>query len=127
MGGYIFYMNNNVFNITNVGKGDTLLKISPPLPKEDGVMAVGFLAEKTPAAKVSHIKLALHEGNVITIDRKAVKISDLSDAPGGHIVSVTLDSSSLNQLSGQSKMYQRMPAEVTVTLKGKSMLRWIFD
>jgi hypothetical protein len=130
--GYVFYLNNEVFNISNVGKGDTLLKIAPPLREEDGVMAVGFLAEKKPglkmaAAKVAHIKLALNDGSVIRLERNAMKISDLPDAPAGHIVTIMLDSSSLSQVSGHQQLYERMPADVTVTLKGKSMLKWIFD
>lgn len=130
--GYVFYLDSNVFNITHTGKGDTLFRIVSGLDRKGTAVAFGFLDDKTPGLKLTgnknpQIRLAANGSNAVTIKNNTVNISELPDAPQGRIVTIHLDSSALKELSADQKIYNGMPANVTITLRGKSVLRWIFD
>jgi hypothetical protein len=126
--GFPIYSNKQMFNATQVEAGDTLVKILPIINPLNKVMAVGYFNGQLPRnpERVS-IKLEEAAGNTVAVKGRIQYVSVVREPEKGHMVMITADRNSLQELARQAYLYHGMKAEATVIVKQRTILQWIFE
>lgn len=130
--GYIYYVNNALFDITNVVKNDTLLKILPVLNDQDSLIALGIADEKmykllATVDKRPEVKLSTPDGKNIIIKTGTLHLSEIPNAINGHVLTIGVNGNDLKQLSPNGRIYQGMESKATITIKSGSMLTYMLN
>jgi hypothetical protein len=130
--GYIYYVNNSLFEITNVTKNDTLLKVLPVLNNQDSLIVLGIADEKmyrllATSNKRPEVKLSTPDGKSIIIETGILRLSEIPNAENGHVVTIGVNNKDLKKVSPNGNIYQGMESNATITVKRGSILRYMLN